>query len=194
MKLKCRSCLLLVLFLLSAAGINAQTKKFDSTVKMGNEGFRVECSNKNPDKNEVNISPVNLQTKTSKPSFTVYGKVTKAFADDMTDDGRPDLVICVYSGDSSSVGSVVAISYNAEKTFEPVYFPDIYLDSKIREGYKGHDDFSALTGTLMRKFPIYLPGDAPDKPTGGVRVVQYKAMQENGRFSFKVLRWYDAKS
>jgi len=185
--------LYLVLFLFSGMCINAQSKKFDSTVKMGSQGFRVECSNKNADKNEVTISPVNLQTKTTKPAFTIYGKVAKAFADDMTDDGRPDLIICVYSGDSGHIGSVVGISYNAEKSFDPVYFPDIYLDAKIREGYKGHDDFSALTGTLMRKFPIYLPGDTPDKPTGGMRVVQYKAMPDNGRISFKVLRWYDAK-
>jgi len=85
------------------------------------------------------------------------------------------------------------LSYNANKSFEPIYFPDIYLDSKIREGYKGHDEFSGLTGTLLRKFPIYLPGDSPDKATGGMRVVQYKAMMDNGHLSFKVLRWYDVK-
>ena len=191
MKLKC--ILYLLLFLFVAAGVNAQSKKFDTTVKMGSQGFRIECSNKNADKNEVTVSTVGLQLKSSRPSFLVYGKVIKAFADDMTDDGRPDLIICVYGGDSGNIGSIVAISYNAEKSLDPVYFPDIYLDAKIREGYKGHDEFSALTGTLIRRFPIYLPGDTPDKPTGGTRVVQYKVMPENGRLSFKVLRSYDAK-
>ena len=112
----------------------------------------------------------------------------------MNDDGRPDLILCVYNGDSGEIGSIVAISYTADKNFDPIYFPDIYLDSKIREGYKGHDEFSDLTGTLLRKFPIYLPGDAADKPTGGMRVIQYKVMTDNGRLSFKVLRWYDTKS
>lgn len=183
----------LLFFIVSAFQCAAQSKRFDTTVKMGDQGFRIECNNKNADKNEVTVSPINLQVSGRKPSFIVYGKVLKAFTDDMNDDGRPDLAICVYSGDNDAIGSVVAISYNAEKGFDPVFFPDIYLDAKIREGYKGHDVFLPLTGTLMRKFPIYMPGDAADKPTGGTRVVQYKAMMENGRQSFKVLRSYDTK-
>ncbi|MFT4155642.1 hypothetical protein [Parafilimonas sp.] len=183
----------LLVFVFSVFQSMAQSKKFDTTVKMGDQGFRVDCNNKNPDKNEVTVSPIGLQVTGSKPAFSVYGKVRKAFTDDMNDDGRPDLVICIYSGDSGEIGSVAAISYNADKAFDPVYFPDIYLDSKIREGYKGHDEFSALTGTLMRRFPIYLPADAPGRPTGGTRVVQYKIMTDNGRQSFKVLRSYDTK-
>ncbi|WP_090655770.1 hypothetical protein [Parafilimonas terrae] len=183
----------LFLFIFSTVQSAAQSKKFDTTVKMGEQGFRVECNNKNADKNEVTVSPINLQVSGRKPSFSVYGKVLNAFTDDMNDDGRPDLAICVYSGDNDAIGSVVAISYNADKGFDPIFFPDIYLDAKIREGYKGYDVFSPLTGTLMRKFPVYMPGDAADKPTGGTRVVQYKAMMENGRQSFKVLRSYDTK-
>lgn len=172
---------------------DAQSKKFDSTVKMGDKGYRVQCNNKNADKNEVTISPIGLKTDNGNPSFTVYGRILKIFSDDMNDDGLPDLIICVYNGDSGEIGSIVAIAYNADKTFAPIYFPDIYLDSKIRDGYKGHDEFSDLTGTLLRQFPIYLPTDAPGKPTGGTRVIQYKAMSENGRSSFKALRWYDKK-
>ena len=191
MKPNCFLICLLMLFL--SAGIKAQSKKFDSTVKMGTQGYRVECNNKNGDKNNVSVSPIGLKTDGPDPSFSVFGRVTKVFTDDMNNDGRPDLVICVYSGDNGEIGTVVAISYNAEKAFEPIYFPDIYLDAKIREGYKGRDDFSDFTGTLMRKFPIYLPGDAPDKPTGGTRVVQYATATDNGRLAFKVLRSYDTK-
>lgn len=177
----------------SAVIANAQTKKFDTTVKMGDQGYHVICNNKNADKNEVTLTPVNLKFEGTNPSFQVYGKVTKAFTDDFNDDGLPDLVICVYSGDNGEIGTVIGISYNADKRFEPIYFPDIYLDAKNKEGYKGHDVFSDLTGTLLRKFPIYLPGDTPDKPTGGVRAVQYKAVKENGHLSFKILRSYDAQ-
>ena len=35
-------------------------------------------------------------------------RVTKVFTDDMNDDGRPDLVICVYSGDNNEIGTIVA--------------------------------------------------------------------------------------
>ena len=176
-----------------STAINAQSKKFDTTVKMGDKGYRVQCSNKNTDKNEVSVSPIGLKSTTPDPSFAVFGKVKKAFTDDMNDDGLPDLVICVYGGDNNEIGTIAAISYNADKTFVGVYFPDIYLDSKIREGYKGGDEFSDLAGTLLRKFPIYLSGDTTGNPSGGTRVVQYKAMMDNGHLSFKVLRSYDTK-
>jgi hypothetical protein len=183
----------ILLFLFTAAYTNVQCQKLDTTVKMGDQGYKVECSNKNPDKNEVSINTLNLKYEGSRPVFNVIGKVKKAFTDDMNDDGKPDLILCVYSGDKNEIGSVVAMSYNADKRFEPIYFPDIYLDAKIRDGYKGYDEYSALTGTLLRKFPVYLPSDAPDKPTGGMRIIQYKPIAENGHLTFKVLRWYDAK-
>ena len=63
----------------------------------------------------------------------------------------------------------------------------------MRDGYKGYDEFYSLTGTLLRKFPIYLPDDTPGKPTGGKRTVQYKVMSEDGRLTFKVLRSFDVK-
>lgn len=182
----------LVMLLLSV-GINAQSKKFDTTVKMGSQGYRVECNNKNADKNSITVSPIGLKTDGPDPSFSVYGRVTKVFIDDLNDDSRPDLVICIYGGENGAIGTVVALSYNADKGFDPIYFPDIYLDAKIREGYKGHDEFSDLTGTLLRKFPIYLSSDSTDKASGGTRVVQYKAMKDNGHLAFKVLRSYDVK-
>jgi len=186
-------CFWIGLFLgLFSGNVNAQSKKFDTTAKMGDKGYRVECNNKNPDKNSVTVSPIGLKTDGPDPTFTVYGKVTKVFIDDLNEDGRPDLIICIYGGDNGAIGTVAAISYNADKGFDPIYFPDIYLDAKIREGYKGYDEFSDLTGTLLRKFPIYLPGDT-DKATGGTRVVQYKAMMDNGHLAFKVLRSYDVK-
>lgn len=177
-----------------AACLQAQAQKFDTTVKMGDQGYKVSCNNKNADKNEVAVNPVNLKFEGMRPVFTVLGKVKKAFAEDMNDDGRPDLMICTYTGDSTPIGSVVSISFNAaNKNFEPIYFPDIYLDAKLREGYRGYDEFSALTGTLMRKFPLYLPGDATGNPTGGTRIIQYKPAMENGHLAFKVLRSFDAK-
>ncbi len=181
------------MFVLSASTITAQTKKFDTTVKMADQGFRVTCSNKNVDRNDVTIAAIGFHANSNIPSFKVQGRIFKALIDDMNDDGVPDLVICVYSGADNEIGTVVGISYTADKNFEPVYFPDIYLDAKIRDGYKGHDEFSALTGTLLRKFPVYLSTDT-DKPTGGIRTIQYKAMMDNGRLSFKVLRWFDVKS
>jgi hypothetical protein len=183
----------LVFMFFAAVQVHAQIKKFDTTVKMGDQGYRVECSNKDSGQNMVDVTPINLRTNIPNPSFKVYGRVLGAITDDFNDDGRPDLAICVFNGAGGTMGSVVALSYTADKNFEPIYFPDIYLDAKNRDGYKGHDSYHALTGTLMRKFPIYLSTDT-DKPTGGIRTIQYKAMQENGHYTFKVLRSFDVKS
>jgi hypothetical protein len=184
-----------LLFLLFASNAQAQTKRFDTTVKMGKQGFRVECSNKNADQNDVSVSSIGFKATGPDPSFKAPGKITKVMTDDMNDDGSPDLVICVYSGDSSEIGTIVCITFNVtDKNFVPVYFPDIYLDPKIRDGYKGHDEFSILTGTILRKFPVYLPNDTPGNPTGGKRTVQYQIMTENGHSSFKMLRWFDVKT
>ena len=148
------------LFFSIAECLQAQTKKFDTTVKMGDQGYRVESSNKNTTQNDVSVSVIGLRIDNRIPSFPVPGIVTKIMTDDLNDDSYPDLVICVYSGSNAEIGTIIGISYSADKTLVPVYFPDIFLDAKLREGYKGHDEFSMLTGTLMRKFPIYLPGDA----------------------------------
>jgi hypothetical protein len=41
------------------------------------------------------------------------------------------------------------------------------------EGYMGHDTVYIHKNKLVRKFPIYKPGDSNDKPTGGNREIHY---------------------
>ncbi|MEO8710704.1 MAG: hypothetical protein ABI405_01210 [Parafilimonas sp.] len=188
---KCLSCSVVFVLLISHAF--AQTKKFDTTVKMGDNGYRVECSNKAADENYVTVSLIGLRLSGNNPTFKIYGRVMKAFTDDFNNDGHPDLAICVYNGTNNEIGTIACLSYTADKSLVPIYFPDIYLDAKLREGYKGYDEFSALTGTLLRKFPIYLTGDEMGKPTGGTRTIQYNVATDQGRLSFKVLRSFDVK-
>lgn len=184
----------LAVTLLTAVGAGAQ--KFDTTVKMNAEGYHITAPNKNIDDNNVSIDAVKLNFSNSRTlSFPVKGRVTKAAIDDLNEDGQPDFVIFYYSGANGEIGNVVGAVYmKDEKSIKPVVLSDIYSDPKLREGYKGHDVFSLVIGTLLRKFPIYLPNDAPDKPTGGLRTVQYKAMPGEGPFlTFKVLRTFDTK-
>ena len=179
------------LFLFCNDITNAQAKKIDTTVKMGDYGFHVECNNKDSVGNTITISPVGFRIDQNHAIFKVPGRVAKVMADDFNDDGYPDLVICMFNGD---IGTVAGISSSENKSFVPIYFPDIFLDPAIRDGYKGDDQFSTLTGTLLRKFPIYLSADAPGKPTGGTRTIQYKAIKDNDKLSFKVLRSFDVKN
>jgi len=178
---------LLMLFL--SVCINAQSKKFDSTAKLGDQGYRVECNNKNADKNTVSVSPIGLKTDGPDPTFTVFGKVTKVFVDDLNEDGFPDLVLCIYNGPNGDLGNITAIASSGNNSLLPVRFPDIYSDLKLSEGYKGHDDFTVLVGTLIQSFPFYKPGDT-DTPSGGTKVIQYKMVKAENGYTFKALRSY----
>ena len=183
---------LLLSVLLPAAGHSyAQDRKIDTTVKFDKVGYRVTCSNKKADENMLSISPVGFKSEARPATFAIKGKVTQAAVEDLNEDGYPDLLIYVFSGAHNEIGNVIAITSTENKSLAPVYFPDIYEDPKLREGYKGHDEFSTFSGTVVRSFPIYKTGDAPDKPTGGKRVAQYKAMMVDGALRFKVIRTFD---
>ena len=40
----------------------------------------------------------------------------------------------------------------------------------------GHDEFSIVESSLVRRFPIYLKGDTNASPSGGTRQLQYKLL------------------
>ena len=169
--------------------IDAQIQKIDTTAFFGVAGYRVTCSNKKEDANQVSISPKKFKNTVRDVSFMVKGKLTKILVDDLNDDGFPDLLLCLYSGVKNEKGTIVGI-YSNETAIMPVAFPDIYEDAKLREGYKGQDEFTIMVGSLMRSFPIFKPTDT-DTATGGTRVIQYKIVPNaEKRMTFNVLRTY----
>jgi len=189
--IKCFSIVGVLLFF--AITVPAQSKRFDSTITIDKIGYRVQCNNKSDDDNYVTVLPVGFKIDQRNVDFNIKGKVAKIAIDDLNDDGYLDLAIFIYGGANGDIGTVIGISSVTNKSLVPIFLPDIYTDPKIRDGYKGHDEFSLMVGTLMRKFPLYLPNDAPDKPTGGKRTIQYKVMSEQGRLMFKVIRMFDTK-
>lgn len=169
--------------------VKAQLQKIDTTAFFGVAGYRVTCNNKKEDVNQVSISPKKFKTTIRDVSFSVKGKLAKILVDDLNDDGFPDLLLCIYSGTKFEKGTIVGI-YSSEAAIMPVSFPDIYDDPKLREGYKGQDEFNMVVGSLLRSFPIYKPTDT-DTATGGTRVIQYKIIPDaEKRMVLKVLRTY----
>jgi len=169
----------------------AQFKKIDTTLTINNAGYKVSCNNKNADDNSVSVSPVGFKNTATTAAFTIKGTLVKAEIGDLNSDGYPDLVMYVFGVPNSETGTVIGISSVANNSLAPIYFPDIYADPKLRDGYRGQDEFSIRYGMLSRTFPIYKPGDADNKPTGGKRVIQYQVTTEKERSSFKVLRSYE---
>jgi hypothetical protein len=171
---------------------NAQFKRIDTTLKIGKAGYNVFCNNKNADNNQLTVRPVGFESEAHPISFYIKGNVTKTQIDDLNNDGFPDLLVYLRSGDHGMYANLFAFISKENKSFIPVPVPDVMLDGKLREGYQGHDEFSLLEGVLMREFPLYKPDDQKDKPTGGRRIIQYQLIgsTEMG-YKFKVLRSFD---
>ena len=190
---------ILLFFLLSPACFlsHAQTKKFDSTLKMGDVGYRIICSNKKPNDNSVTIKPIGFKNYSQDLSFPIVGLLNKAMIDDYTDDGYPDLFF--YSFDDKDRAQTYSLASVANKSCAPIYMPDVYTDPKLRDGYQGHDEFTSMGGFLIRKFPVYQT-DTTTKNSSVIatRVIEYKAKSntsnpDNPTYKFEVFKSYDVK-
>jgi hypothetical protein len=113
----------------------------------------------------------------------LLGSLTGSEVEDLNSDGRPDLLLFVTSAGSGSYGSVMAWSTSKGHTLLPITMPE--LSGKLAQGYMGHDQFAVVETTLMRRFPIYRPGDTNAKPTGGNRQISYKLVAGEAGFLFK---------
>ena len=175
---------------------NAQVTigRIDSTLKIGKAGYKVDCRNKSFTQNQLSVRPIGFESTAREINFPLKGRVSNAQIDDLNQDGFPDLVLFIYTDSNAVNGTVYCFSSDGNKEIIPCMLPDVVLDSKINKGYKGHDHFSLLEGTLLQQFPVYNTGDDKDKPTGGSRVIQYHLVKgENGTNKFSILRFYDTK-
>ena len=187
-----------IFFLLAATVccqiVFSQSKKIDTTVKIGKTGYRIVCNNKAPDKNFATLKPVGFESGAREMEFYVKGRIERVEIEDFNNDGFPDMIMYSHGGVSANDYVTVYAVLSAEnKSFTPVFFPDILDDAKLRDGYKGHDEFTLMEGMIMRTFPVFKPDDTADKPTGGKRTIQYKLFSIEGGYRFKVIRTFELK-
>jgi len=182
--------------LLVAGAVHAQVilPRIDTTMKIGKVGYRVDCRNKSYTSNPLSIKPVGFESGARDISFTLKGRVAGAQIDDLNRDGNPDLVLFIYADSNASSGTVYAFMSDGNKEIMPCLLPDVTMNPKISTGYKGHDQFSMMEGTLVQRFPVYNAGDAADKPSGGNRTVLYQVTKgEGGGYKFNLIKSFDAK-
>jgi hypothetical protein len=104
---------------------------------------------------------------------SVDGHVVGAEVADLNGNGRPEVFVFVQGAGSGSYGQVVAYSMvSGSDQLVPIGLRD--LGGTMAQGYQGHDQFSVVEGCLVRRFPIYKPGDTNAKATGGERQICYK--------------------
>lgn len=138
---------------------NKKALKYDSTLKVGKIGYDLFCLNNKNDINYLKLKLVGFKTDNN-PNKTqlqlelpIKGKVLYSEIDDVDNDGNPDLLIFIQPNQTNYV-SVLAIRSVDNENIEPIDFPDILDDKRLREFYKGNDSYSLLEGTLIRSFPI----------------------------------------
>jgi hypothetical protein len=187
------SFLVFAAFSLLSLRLVSQIKRTDTTLTIGKVGYRIDCNNKDTALNELDVRPIGFDHEARESRFFIRGRIIRSEIDDLNNDGFPDLMIYTVIGARTWYGNAYAIMSLSNKSFTPVGLPDVQLDAKSKEGYRGHDEFFLLEGKLMRKFPIYKPEDK-DIPTGGRRVMQYELTgSEDTGFRFKVQQSYDTK-
>jgi hypothetical protein len=114
----------------------------------------------------------------------IEGTVTGADIGDINVDRSPE--IYVYIKDSKDNASLIAYSANKKKSLSEIYLPPFTDDSKLAKGYRGHDDIAMVEGIIALRFPIYKDNDTDDKPTGGMRQLQYKLTQGEASWTLKL--------
>jgi CRISPR/Cas system-associated protein endoribonuclease Cas2 len=181
--------------LITFSVVNAQYRKIDTTMKVGKAGYKIYCNNKNPDKNNLNVTPVGFEKDARMISLEIKGRILGVEVDDLNNDGFPDVLLYVYSSDPNNYGKVFGIYSEQNTGIRPIIFPDILDDPKLKIGYKGHDEYILMEGSLMRRFPIYQNTDsAKMEPTGMIRQIQYRVVpNEPQGFKFKAIRSFDFK-
>jgi hypothetical protein len=159
----------------------------EQSLRLQGIGFRVRSPN-DSSINQLEILPSGLEIDNRPITREIDGQVAGAEVADLNADGSPELYVYVTSAGSGSYGSLVAYSANRRKSLTEIYLPPITDDKKASDGYMGHDEFTVVENTLVRRFPVYRAGDANARPTGGTRQLQYKLVPGEAGWILKLDR------
>ena len=144
---------------------------FNQTLKLQGISFQVESSG------EGSQQQLTITTTGAKPPIkpirqTVNGQVVGAKAADLNGNGTPEIYVFVQGAGSGSYGELVGYAVTKGSDLSPIYLQE--LTGPNAQGYRGHDQFEVVEGCLVRRFPIYKPGDTNAKATGGERQICYE--------------------
>lgn len=146
---------------------------FEHMYELDGISFSISSPN-NASTNILTIQPGGLKPANDPITVEIDGSVTAAEIADLDNNGSPEIYVFINSAGSGSYGSVVAYAVNDGKSITPVYMAPLTDDPVNSIGYMGHDEFSIVEFMLLRRFPIYQPGDNNASPSGGTRQLQYK--------------------
>lgn len=144
---------------------------FNRTLKLQGISFQVQSSG------EGSQQKLTITTSGAKPPIkpirqSVNGQVVGAEVADLNGNGLPEIYVFVQGAGSGSYGELVAYAAIKGSELSPIHLQE--LSGAAAQGYQGHDQFRVVESCLVRRFPIYKPGDSNAKATGGLRQICYK--------------------
>jgi len=143
---------------------------FDRTLERDGVRFRVRSDNSG------SLNPVRIDIQGRLGSHTHVeeraGLVVDAAVGDLDADGVPELYVMTASVGSGSYGEVLGLTIALTGRLQSIALADD-AESPALLGYQGHDRFELRERTLLRRFPVYRPGDPNTRPSGGARVLRY---------------------
>ena len=134
------------------------------------------------DAGSPNILTVRTVDGDASASEEIDGTAYRAEIADLDSDQRPEVYIAVASAGSGSYGSLVAYVIEEDPSLSRILVPELGEDEAASDGYMGHDEFAVVETSLIRRFPLYAPGDVNAEPSGGTRNVVYKLQKSAGQW------------
>jgi len=89
-------------------------------------------------------------------------------------DTQAALYIGITSAGSGAAGQLLGFAVNQRQSLGFVDLAPMDAGSPEAQGYMGRDRFAVERDQLVRRFPLYLPGDANAAPRGGSRALFYR--------------------
>jgi hypothetical protein len=152
---------------------------FNRSLSLQGIRFQVQSSGEGSQQ-ELTITTTGAKPPIKPIHQTVNGRVVGAKVADLNGNGMPEIYVFVQGAGSGSYGELAAYAVTRGSDLSPIYLQE--LSGAMAQGYQGHDQFEVVEGCLVRRFPIYKPGDTNAKATGGERQICYKLV--NGEASW----------
>jgi len=166
---------------------------FDKVLKLQGITFHVQATNEGS-LNKLRIVPSGLEEANRPIEQEIDGVVIGAEVGDLNRDGSPEIYVYVTSAGSGAYGELVAYSANNKKSLSEIYLPPLENEKKsVSKGYMGHDQFSLVENTFVRRFPLYRKDDPNCCPTGGTRQLEYKLVPGEANWQLKLVKVSDFK-
>ena len=144
---------------------------FNQTLKLQGISFQVQATGEGSQQH-LTITTTGAKSPIKPIHQTVNGQVVGAQVSDLNGNGTPEIFVFVQGAGSGSYGELVAYAVTKGSDLSPISLQE--LSGAMAQGYQGHDQFEVVEGCLVRRCPIYKPGDINAKASGGQRQICYK--------------------